>query len=101
MWSLKILCPLAALSEEVNSMQTEPSKDTVRRDLGKDGEYLCKFQPDWFCSDRPLLVQVRGMEKAMSFIAAEVKKKSYDELSHLRLVAKPYPEGYQNNALFL
>ena len=37
--------------------------------------------------------EVQKIEKAMSFIAAEVKKKSYDELSHLRLVAKPCPEG--------
>ena len=36
----------------------------------------------------------------MSFIAAEVKKKSCDELSRLRLVAKPCPEGNQNIALF-
>ena len=43
---------------------------------------------------------LQKIEKAMSFIAAEVKKKSYDELSHLRLVAKPCPEGNQNNALF-
>ena len=33
--------------------------------------------------------ELQKIEKAMSFIAAEVKKKSYDELSHLRLVAKP------------
>ena len=44
--------------------------------------------------------EVQKIEKAMSFIAAEVKKKSYDELSHLRLVAKPCPEGNQSNALF-
>ena len=44
--------------------------------------------------------EVQKIEKAMSFITAEVKKKSYDELSHLRLVAKPCPEGNQNNALF-
>ena len=35
--------------------------------------------------------EVQKIEKAMSFIAAEVEKKSYDELSHLRLVAKPCP----------
>ena len=51
-------------------------------------------------SIRRLLQKCKKIEKAMSFITAEVKKKSYDELSHLRLVAKPCPEGNQNIALF-
>lgn len=36
----------------------------------------------------------------MSFITSEVKKKSNEELSHMRLLAKPCPEGNQNIALF-
>ena len=36
----------------------------------------------------------------MSSITSEVKKKSHEELSHMRLLAKPCPEGNQNIALF-
>lgn len=36
----------------------------------------------------------------MSFTLAEVKKKSYNELSKLRLVAKPCPKENQNISLY-
>ena len=36
----------------------------------------------------------------MSSTTSEVKNKSHEELSHMRLLAKPCPEGNQNIALF-